>query len=71
MSESKDSFFITIKIGKGKGNKADNMRVQKYLEDDGIEKNEGTAVNMHLRMAKVMAKRVGWKLQYELKDISW
>ena len=38
LSESSHAFTISIKVGRGKATKGDNIKVQKYLEDEGVEK---------------------------------
>ena len=71
-SESSNTYTISLKVGKGKAtNKGDNLRVQKYLEDEGIEKKEHAVVSVYLRMAKTLVKRVGWRLLYVIQNNEW
>ena len=48
------------------------MRLQKYLEDEGVENDhELQCVTVYLRIAKMLSHRTGWKLSYLTRDKSW
>ena len=63
---------MALRVRSGVRKKAEHMRVQKYLEDKGVENDiEISGVTVYLRVAKMLSQRTGWKLSYIPRDKSW
>jgi hypothetical protein len=59
-------------VPSGVRKKGEHMRLQKYLEDEGVENDhELQCVTVYLRIAKMLSHRTGWKLSYLTRDKSW
>ena len=64
--------MIALRVPSGVRKKGEQMRVQKYLEDEGVENDhELQGVTVYLRIAKMLSHRTGWKLSYLARDKSW